>query len=160
MIAMNGFHAILLFIGYSVSPDQYALTVFLHSIGIFTFGVVITLLFSMYTDCVEYGEWRTGKNNAGLTVSASMFSLKFGSALGGAIPGFILAGFGFVANEAQSETAINGIRLMFNILPGVFFLFGGLLMAFYKIDRETLRNVEHELMHRRASSGMAPVAST
>lgn len=160
MIAMNGVHALLLFIGYSVGPDQYALTVLLHSVGIFTFGVVITLLFSMYTDCVEYGEWRTGKNNAGLTVSASMFSLKFGSALGGALPGFILAGFGFVANEAQSETAINGIRLMFNILPGVFFLFGGLLMAFYKIDRETLRKIEYELMHRRASSGMAPVAST
>jgi hypothetical protein len=29
--------------------------------GIMTFGVTITLLFAMYTDCAEYGEWMTGK---------------------------------------------------------------------------------------------------
>lgn len=156
---MNVFHALLVFIGYSVSPDQYALTVVLHMLGIFTFGVVITLLFSMYTDCVEYGEWQTGRNNAGLTVSASMFSLKFGSAVGGALPGFILAGFGFVANVAQSDFAITGIRVMFNALPGVFFLAGGLLMFFYKIDRETLRRVERELMRRRGDGGVARAAA-
>lgn len=130
MIGMNFLHAILLVIGYSASPDLYALTVLLHTVGVFTFGVVITLLFSMYTDCIEYGEWSTGKNSAGLTVSASMFSLKFGSAVGGALPGFLLAGFGFVANEVQTETAITGIRLMFNALPAVLFLLGGLLMFF------------------------------
>ena len=156
MIAMNVFHAALLVFGYSVSPDQYALTVVLHTFGIFTFGVVITLLFSMYTDCVEFGEWKSGKNNAGLTVSASMFSLKFGSAVGGALPGFILAAFGFVANEVQTETAITGIRLMFNALPAAFFLFGGLLMFLYKIDRETLQKVEKELSIKRktAASGV------
>lgn len=160
MIAMNVIHAFLLFIGYTVGPEQYALTVVLHTLGIFTFGVVITLLFSMYTDCVEYGEWRTGKNNAGLTVSASMFSLKFGSAVGGALPGFILAGFGFVANAPQTDFAITGIRSMFNILPGVFFLTGGLLMVFYKIDRKTLRNVERELFHRRSGRGLTAAATS
>ena len=156
MIVMNVFHALLLMIGYSISPEQYALTVLLHTVGIFTFGVVITLLFSMYTDCVEYGEWSTGKNSAGLTVSASMFSLKFGSAVGGALPGFILAGFGFVANEVQTAAAMNGIRLMFTALPAAFFLIGGLLMVFYKIDRETLNKVEKELMKRRSPGGMSP----
>ncbi len=159
MIAMNSLHALLLFVGYSVGSDQYALTVLLHFFGIFTFGVVITLLFSMYTDCVEFGEWQTGNNNAGLTVSASMFSLKFGSALGGALPGFFLAAFGFVANEAQSETTINGIRLMFTILPGALFFFGGLLMLFYKIDGETLRKIEYDLVHRRAGPGLATVTN-
>lgn len=155
MIVMNIAHALLLMIGYSVSPEQYALTVILHMCGVFTFGVVITLLFAMYTDCVEYGEWRNGQNTAGLTVSASMFSLKFGSAVGGALPGFILAGFGFVANEVQTETAIFGIRLMFNALPATFFLLGGLLMVFYRIDKRTLSQVEQELEIRRASSGPA-----
>ena len=150
MIGMNLLHALLLVIGYSVSPEQYGLTIILHTVGIFTFGVVITLLFSMYTDCSEYGEWRTGKNAAGLTVSASMFSLKFGSAVGGALPGFILAGFGFVANAVQTETAITGIRLMFTILPAGFFLLGGLLMMFYRIDRKTLHQMEEELSRRRA----------
>ncbi len=152
MIGMNGLHALLLATCYFLSPEQYALTVIFHSLGIFAFGVTITLLFAMYTDCAEYGEWSTGDNSAGLTVSASMFSLKFGSAIGGALPGFILAWFGFVANEVQTGTAITGIRLMSNVLPAVFFALGGLLMFFYKIDRSMLFQVEEELHQRRSAA--------
>lgn len=149
VIAMNLLHVALLAACYVIPPEQYALIVIVHSLGVLTFGVTITLLFSMYTDCAEYGEWRTGKHTAGLIVSASMFSLKFGSALGGALPGFMLAWFGFVANEVQTDSAIAGIRLMFNVLPAVFFLAGGMMMFFYRIDRATLRRVEAELLGRR-----------
>ena len=78
-----------------------------------------------------------------------MFSLKFGSAVGAALPGFILAGFGFVANEVQTPTAVHGIRLMFNVLPAVLFLLGGLFMFFYRIDRAMLRRIETEMYRRR-----------
>ena len=151
VIFMNILHAVLLGLCFVIPPDQYWLIVAVHSLGIFTFGVIITLLFSMYTDCAEYGEWSTGKNTAGLTVSASMFSLKFGSAVGGALPGFMLAGFGFVANEVQTDTAISGIRLMFNLLPAMFFVAAGLAMMFYRIDRKTLTQVEAELHERRTA---------
>lgn len=151
IIGVNFLHAVLLGICFVIPPDQFALIVLVHSLGILTFGVTITLLFSMYTDCAEYGEWKTGKNTAGLTVSASMFSLKFGSAVGGALPGFVLAGFGFVANAVQTDQAIVGIRLMFNVLPAVFFLVGGLLMFLYKIDRHTLSRIEAELHERRGT---------
>ena len=103
----------------------------------------------MYTDCVEYGEWKTGSNSAGLTVSASMFSLKLGSAIGGALPGFILASFGFIANQNQSPESIEGIRYMFNLLPAVFFLLGAILILFYKIDRQLLTAIESDLAERR-----------
>lgn len=152
VIGMNVLHAALLAVCHVIPPEQYALIVAVHSLGIMTFGVIITLLFSMYTDCAEYGEWRTGKHTAGLIVSASMFSLKFGSAVGGALPGFILAWFGFVANEVQTDSAITGIRLMFNVLPAIFFLAGGLLMFFYRIDRVTLTRVETELHERRTET--------
>lgn len=152
MIGMNLLHAALLFAGYFVPAEQYALIVILHSLGILTFGTIITLLFSMYTDCAEYGEWKTGKNAAGLTVSASMFSLKFGSAVGGALPGFALAWFGFVANEVQTESTLSGIRLIFFALPAIFFLLGGVLMIFYRIDRKLLKQLESELHSRRESN--------
>ncbi|WP_395345214.1 MFS transporter [Ningiella sp. W23] len=143
-------HAVLLMIGYFVPPDMYALTVFLHFIGIGTFGVVITLFFSMFTDCAEYGEWKTGKRTSGLTVSASMFALKFGSALGGALPGFILAYVGFVANEVQTDEAILGLRLMATAVPAILFAIGGLMMLFYTLDKQTIANIESELKVRRA----------
>ena len=150
---MNLLHVVLLGLCFVIPPEQFALIVIVHSLGILTFGVIITLLFSMYTDCAEYGEWRTGKHTAGLIVSASMFSLKFGSAVGGALPGFILAGVGFVANEIQTDTAITGIRLMFSVLPALFFLAAGLLILFYKIDRATLTQVEGDLAERRQGAG-------
>ena len=86
MFSINFLHATLLFFAFTISPDNLALTTIVHTLGIITFGITITLLFTMYTDCVEYGEWKTGSNSAGLTVSASMLSLKFGSAVGGALP--------------------------------------------------------------------------
>lgn len=149
MFATNLFHALLLFFGFTISPDNLALTTIVHTLGIMTFGIAITLLFTMYTDCVEYGEWKTGNNSAGLTVSASMFSLKFGSAVGGALPGFILAAFGFIANKNQTPESIEGIRYMFNILPAIFFCIGAVLIRFYKIDREQLTQIENDLAQRR-----------
>jgi glycoside/pentoside/hexuronide:cation symporter, GPH family len=120
----------------------------------FCFGIMITLLFAMYTDCSEYGEWKSGKNSAGLTVSTSMFSLKFGSAIGVAIPSSVLALFGFISpvdgiDQAQTADALNGIRMMFNIVPGLFFMAAGALMCFYRIDRRLLARIEEELSARR-----------
>jgi len=149
MSFVNFTHAILLFFAFTISSDDLILTTIIHTLGIITFGITITLLFTMYTDCVEYGEWKTGSNSAGLTVSASMFSLKFGSAVGGALPGFILAAFGFIANQNQTPESIEGIRYMFNLLPAIFFLAAAVLILFYKIDNNQLTQVEHDLAKRR-----------
>ncbi len=150
MIFMCALNAAVLAGCYFVPPDNYWIITAFHVVSIFTFGVMITLLFAMYTDCAEYGEWKSGVNSAGLTVSASMFSLKSGSAIGIALPAFILAAFGFVANEAQTPEAIQGIRVMFNVVPAVFFALAGLLVVFYRLDGKTVRRIEAELMTRRS----------
>ena len=149
MIFMAVLNAALLFGCYFVPPEWYWSITAFHTASIFTFGVMITLLFAMYTDCAEYGEWKSGINSAGLTVSASMFSLKTGSAVGSAVPAFILAGFGFIANEVQTPEAISGIRLMFNIVPALFFGAAGLLIVFYKLNGDTVKMIERELLIRR-----------
>ena len=142
-------HALLLVVSYFIPADMYWFAVALHFLGMITFGVVITLLFAMFTDCAEYGEWLTGQRTSGLTVSASMFALKFGSALGGAIPAFILSYIGFVANEALSEPVIHGIQSMATLLPAGLFVVGGIMMFFYKIDNGLLVRIEAELIERR-----------
>ena len=149
MMLMSFLHAGLILAGYNVSPDSYIVTLALYSTGIFTFGVMITLLFAMYTDCAQYGEWKSGMNSAGLTISASIFSLKTGSAIGSAVPAMILASFGYVANAAQTETAVHGIRLMFHVVPALFFLIAGTLMLAYRIDRKTLKKIEEDLLISR-----------
>ncbi len=149
MIVMNFVFAASIFLTYFAPVNQYILTLSLYTIGIFSFGVIITLLFAMYTDCSEYGEWMSGHNSAGLTVSASMFSLKFGSAVGSAIPGYILGWYGFVKDQTQSATTLEGIDLMWNVVPAFFFLLAAILMFFYKLDSKTMQKVEQELLQRR-----------
>lgn len=149
MIAMNLLFAFSIFATYFVSTDQFLETLILYSVGIFAFGVIITLLFSMYTDCAEYGEWISGHNSAGLTVSASLFSLKFGSAVGSAIPGYLLAWYGFVKDKPQTDEVLEGISIIWNVAPALFFLAAALLMIFYKLDRDTMNNVEKDMLIRR-----------
>ena len=78
-----------------------------------------------------------------------MFSLKTGSAIGSAVPAAILATFGFVANAVQTDAAVQGIRLMFHVVPAAFFLMAGILMLAYQIDRKTLKKIEKDLLTRR-----------
>jgi GPH family glycoside/pentoside/hexuronide:cation symporter len=149
MIFMNLLFGVSILATYFIPTDNYTLTLILYSIGIFSFGVIITLLFAMYTDCAEYGEWISGHNSAGLTVSASMFSLKFGSAVGSAIPGYILGWYGFVKDQTQSEEVLGGISMMWSVVPGIFFLLTAILMIFYKLDGKMMEKVEQELLERR-----------
>ena len=149
MITMTALNAAILVGCYFVPPESYWIITVFHVASIFTFGVMITLLFAMYTDCAEYGEWVSGTNSAGLTVSASMFSLKTGSAVGSAVPAFILAAFGFVANEVQTDQAIQGIRLMFNVVPALFFAAACGLIVFYRLNGPMVRRIEAELIERR-----------
>lgn len=149
-------HAVFLGLSYMVPPESYWLAVFLHTCGLYTFGLTITLLFAMFTDCAEYGEWLTGKRTSGLTVSASMFALKFGSAIGGALPGFILAAVGFVANTQLTDSAMSGIHWMTTLLPAGLFLAGGALMLFYKLDKTLLDKIEIELLDRREKGEFNP----
>ena len=155
MIFMNLVFAGSIFATYFIPVHQYMSTLILYTIGIFSFGIIITLLFSMYTDCAEYGEWMSGHNSAGLTVSASMFSLKFGSAVGSAIPGYILSWYGFMKDMPQTEETLSGISLMWNVIPAVFFLLAALLMLFYKLDGKTMEKVERELLERRGEISQA-----
>lgn len=153
MIAANFLAAAALVVNF-MSPETFIPALVTHTVMMFCFGVMITLLFAMYTDCSEYGEWKSGKNSAGLTVSASMFSLKFGSAMGVAIPSTVLALFGFIAPidgaaQIQPDAALGGIKMMFNIIPGLFFTVAGALMFFYRIDRKLLKQIEHDLNERR-----------
>jgi len=152
LIATNLLFAGSIFATYFVPTNQFVGTLLLYSLGIFAFGIMITLLFAMYTDCAEYGEWISGHNSAGLTVSASMFALKFGSAVGSAIPGYILGWYGFVKDQVQTEEALTGISAMWNVVPALFFLIAALLMVFYKLDGETMQKVEQELLIRRAEA--------
>lgn len=153
MIGVNAVHGALLMGSYVLARDQFVPALVLHGLGMMTFGVALTLLFSMFTDCVQYGQWQTGRNTAGLTVASSMFILKLGSGLGAAVPGYILALSGFAANSEQSSDALDGLRIITSIAPGLLLLAAAACMTLYKIDQSLLGRIERELGQLRLERG-------
>lgn len=159
MIGANAVHGVLLIVGFFLARDQFVPALLLHGMGMMTFGIALTILFAMFTDCVQFGEWQTGRNTAGLTVASSMFILKLGTGLGAAIPGYILAMSGFAANAQQSPEALDGLRIITWIAPGLLLLAAAACMTLYKLDRTMLRRIELDLSRIRMERSLGTASN-
>ena len=112
-------------------------------------GSIFPLLWSMYADCADYSELRTGNRATGLIFSSSSMSQKFGWAIGSALTGWLLAWFGFEANQVQSPETIQGIKMFLSIFPAVGTMLSVLFLACYPLTERKMKEVEEELQRRR-----------
>lgn len=137
---------------YLVRPQDvlfiYALNVFVS----FFFGPVSVLQWAMYTDTADYSEWKNHRRATAILMAASLFALKLGLALGGTFVGWILAYYGFVANQTQTAEAMNGIVLLLSVFPAIFGIAGGLLMLPYPLTNKKMVEIEEELTARRRAA--------
>ncbi|MEI6895999.1 MAG: MFS transporter [Psychromonas sp.] len=118
--------------------------------GILTSGVALALPFSLLSDSVDFGEWKTGVRSVGLlTAIGAGFCLKAGSGLGGALPAWVLGGTGYVANVAQTPEAIAGINFGFIWLPALFYGLAFLPVLFYRKFELLEPQIQKELKQRR-----------
>jgi sugar (glycoside-pentoside-hexuronide) transporter len=121
--------------------------------GIITSGAAMAMPFSLLSDSVDYGEWKTGVRAAGLlTALGAAFCLKAGSGLGGALPAWILGGTGYVANTTQSASALLGIEIGFIWLPAVFYLLSAVPVFFYRKYERMEPQIHAELEARRTTN--------
>lgn len=157
MIALTIFNAISMAVFFFIPPEYYWLMVLVNCIGSFANGPTPALVWSMYADCADYGEWKTGRRTTGLVFSTVLFAQKMGLAVGAGVAGIILGLFGFVANEVQTDETLFGIRFMFSIIPALLAIMGALAILFYKIDRNTITQMEADLAIVHAKREAAPV---
>lgn len=115
-------------------------------------GPMSPIIWAMYTDTADFSEWKNGRRATGLVMSASTMAQKFGWTIGGALAGWILAAYGFVANQDQNPETLKGIRLMISLIPAICALVGAAAMFFYKLDEQTMTVIEKELNKRREKS--------
>lgn len=107
------------------------------------------LAFSMYADCADYTEWKTGRRATAMTFAAATFSQKLGGALASAAIAWMLAAMGYVANEAQSDASRQGIVLLLTVIPGVVALLAAWLVSAYPLDDAALARLQDDLQARR-----------
>ena len=152
MIALTVLSTALSGFFFFLAPDQYGWMLALNCLGNFIAGPLAPLVFAMNADCADYGEWRSGRRTTALIYSGGGFAAKMGLAVGAGLAGYILALFGFVANQPQTETAILGIRLMFTLFPAALSLIGAAAILFYRLDRAKVAAIEADLAQRRAAA--------
>jgi glycoside/pentoside/hexuronide:cation symporter, GPH family len=136
---------------FLVDPQAYAVLVGLNIVASFVVGPTPAILWSMYADTVDYGEWKFGRRATGLLFSAAVFSQKVGLAIGTGALGWLLAYFGFVANAAPSGSTSLGIRLLFSVIPATLALLGAFALFFYPITEAKMKEIESDLALRRAA---------
>ena len=151
--AYGGFLAVssILSALFFIMRPQDVLLIYVFQIFIsFTLGPVSVLQWAIYTDTADYSEWKTGRRATGLVMSASLFALKLGLTLGGAIVGWVLAYYGFIANQAQNAETLQGIRFLMSVYPAIPGIAAGIIMVlFYPLTNKMMVKIEDELQIRR-----------
>ena len=112
-------------------------------------GSIFPLLWSMYADCADYSELQTGNRATGLIFSSSSMSQKFGWAIGSAVTGWLLAYFGFQANEVQSAETINGIKMFLSWLPAIGTVLSVIFISIYPLNEKRMKSIIIQLDEKR-----------
>jgi sugar (glycoside-pentoside-hexuronide) transporter len=118
----------------------------------FSFGLSGPILWAMMGDVADYGEWKTGRRASGTVTAAVVFALWVGLALGGAVAGWLLGGYGVVSDaKTQSDVAQSGILLTGSLYAGLAFFASAALLFLYPLTSEKTKSIASELTERRKS---------
>jgi glycoside/pentoside/hexuronide:cation symporter, GPH family len=124
------------------------------------YAPTIPLIWAMFADVADYAEWKTGRRTTGVIFATILFGLKMGLSLGGAIAGWLLSGYGYQPNAAQTPHALQGIRLTVSVYPAIFLGIVVVCLIFYKINRTMNTQIQDDLAARRAQfAGVAEAAA-
>lgn len=119
-------------------------------------GIAVSLPFALLGSAVDYGEYKTGINAAGLlTAIGSSFCIKIGSGIGGALPAWIMGMFGYVANQQQTTHGLFGISLAFNGMTILMFLLAMVPLIFYGKYEKMQEGITKQLTNIHAKAAAA-----
>jgi len=140
---------VLSIVFYWLDKDNLALIFVLQVLISICAGSIFPLLWSMYADCADYSELKTGNRATGLIFSSSSMSQKIGWAVGTAITGWLLGYFGFQANEAQNPETINVIRMFLSFLPAAGTILSVIFIYFYPLSESKMKDIGIQLDQKR-----------
>ena len=139
---------------FYIPSENYWTMLAFNALASLLAGPTPALVWAMYGDVADFGEWKYNRRTTALVFSAAQFAQKLGLTIGGVLPTAVLAYVGYEANMAQSETALLGIRLIFTWLPAMFAIMAGLAFIFYPLRDPQLAQIEIDLVDRRVAQAV------
>ena len=138
--------AVLTAIPYWLPPSAYVTILAIGIVTTFLWMSMIPLIWSMLSDVVDYQQSRSGKNMSGLFFALFLFSLKVGLGFGTAIVLWVLGTTGYDAKVSiQAAEVVESINFISTLLPGILFVFAGIIMSFYNLDRVRRATIRQQL---------------
>jgi Na+/melibiose symporter-like transporter len=137
-----------------VAPDQIDWMVALTVIVAITYGPTIPVLWAMFADVADFGEWTTGRRTTGIIFATIGFALKAGLSLGAFVLLMLLSRYGYAANQEQGPEALYGIRMACSIYPAVMFAVCTVLLTIYQINKRMTLQIATDLAARREARAM------
>lgn len=110
-----------------------ATTSFLRGLG---FAPIMGTAYAMLADVIDYGEWKNGVRNEGLTFAGGTFATTIGTGIASGGVGMYLGANGYIsgASAVQPETVYDSIRFLFVVAPALLGAIVLVLLYFYDLD--------------------------
>lgn len=122
-------------------------------------GAIISVLYALVADTVDYGEWNSGVRAEGLNYAVFSFTSKVGLGVGGAIAAYTISIGGYAASaRIQTHSALQSIRIAAGGLPAVLILVATAAMVAYPLTEKAFRTLIADIAQRRtdATRGLLP----
>ena len=120
---------------------------FIKSAGVL---VATGYMWALVPEVVTFGEYTTGRRVAAIVGSLICIFMKAGMALGGVIPGLVLAWVGFNGSaQVQTPLAEQGILWLVTLIPAVLFVLAMYIIGKYELSDERMDEINMEIAKRR-----------
>lgn len=115
-------------------------------------GVIVATgyMWALVPEVITYGEYTHGKRIAGIVNALTGIFYKAGMALGGVVPGLVLAFVGFdqTSETVQSSFAQQGILWLVAVIPALLLCLAMFIISKYELTDEVIDNINHEIERR------------
>lgn len=104
----------------------------------------------LISDSIDYGDWKFGVREEGLSVSFLSFGVKLATTVVGVFGVQLLSLTGYVPNAEQTASALRGINIVVNLVPAICGGLGLIPLAFYKLTNKRVAEIQADLQERKA----------
>lgn len=116
-------------------------------------GVIVATgyMWALVPEVISYGEYVNGKRISGIVNALTGIFYKAGMALGGVIPGMVLAFVGFDkgSESVQSPLAEQGILWLVAVIPAALLVVALMIISRYELTDERIDEINREIERRR-----------
>lgn len=118
-------------------------------------GVIVATgyMWALVPEVISYGEWKSGKRIAGIVNALTGIFYKAGMALGGVVPGAVLAYVAYNKDSVeQTPLAQEGILWLVCVIPAALLLLAMFIISKYELTDDRIDEINKEIEARAAAA--------